>query len=231
MTFSDKFPKIYIALNAMLVISVVVAFWLVFHPPTEHVPEIPTHQTIAVKPVLAPNSKPTPAPATISQGGKHNKNMVIKGVHQSGGGDGSCTQNVVAGDNNTQNCAPTLPSISDKQLRAITTDLKSKYHLHGVVNIGYQANTPEAKTLAIALKDALEPTGVIVSTNWFGMSIDLSGKSSAGLSFGEMGTDGEEIANALDVVLKKEGVIKKSIPRSSDAQPNVGYLYIKVDKP
>ncbi len=105
----------------------------------------------------------------ISQVGANNQQTVIQPgakVSQSGGGTGSCTQNVLGGNNNTNNCAPPqrhLTALQKSQIAAIKA----------VVNTlpVYCFNTdPEgcayAKDLRQALVDAGMDEGQMVGQNF-----------------------------------------------------------------
>jgi len=78
------------------------------------------------------------------------------GITQSGGGDKSCTQNVIGGNNNTNNCAPLPWVISPEQRTNMDVFLMA---IHGRIRIQPLNGEPKAARVARQLYDLFHDDG------------------------------------------------------------------------
>lgn len=162
MSFRESHPslfKLFLVLNAVMIVALPLGFYLALHPPKvagadgpQGGPKPPIAQpNLPPKQLLPPPSTPisgvapkktTPKVAgTVTQSGNANQQTVTQApVTQSN--IGGCNQQVIGGNNNTNNCAPPDRQLSPAQQSVLA---------------GFKSQVPAELEIVVGSADSLEP--------------------------------------------------------------------------
>jgi len=137
-------------------------------------------------------------------------------IIQSGG---NCTQNIVGGSGNTNQCTPEMLKISEAAKAKIASDLADVVpRLSGSVSIHYDFTADGGTELAQQIQEALAETNVQVTSERV-LTLVMNGPSYPGLSLGNVTESNKPIADALDRALRDNGIIAEPLKRL-DADPS-----------
>ncbi len=172
--------------------------------------------TVSAEPQPNPQTQPrrtehgTKSPAKAE--GAATQTTVANGATQNSG-DGGCTQNVIGGNNNVNNCTPRPVSISDAQAANLAKALSAK-PLTGTAVVVYEMNVENGAELAGQIKGSLDSAGVVTRLGDPAMNIIEYPHSYSGLSFDGVNDGNAAIADALEAALLEQHIITTQLKRN-----------------